>query len=472
MVLNDNRSFTSFLRRNGVGLLCTVGVFILYYQVAYSFRVNMDCADDYRPHMLWALEMTPEDMLSSFYDGSNKLWHIFARAIYALFLPNLWKAAAAATAAADAAAYLILFKIWDRALPEKPPRWLLAPIIATLFIAEALMLPGGAFYRGDGKLLSALNTWHNPTNIMVRPFALAAFYMTVNIYHRRRTGRACILPGPDDPGFAFEGGFWRQFRVPVFTRAELVFYPLCLLLSAWAKPSFLQFFGPAIFLFLLIDVLRTKGMLLPFCIKMAAAYVPASYILYQQFFRNFSGFIPTSQTVEAVGSSIVGGPHGVQIYVGQAASAASSAAAGAAEPSALSAALSDLGAALTQFGSDWLPLVLFCAFPLFILVISPRKSSAGAVTRLGLLCAVAGRLEAVAIHETGSRASHGNFLWGWSLSAWVFWAAAIGQYALLLPEKSVRGKLARYGGTALLAWHLAAGAAYIVRIFQTYDYLF
>ncbi len=447
------RSPAAFLRRNGAAIVCAVGLYILFFQMVMNFRLNPASADDFRSHMLWAIQMTGRDVLSSFYDGSLKLWHIFVKYTYTFLTPNLWKAAAGVTAAADAVAYLLLVKIWDRALPEKFPRWLLAPIVLSVFLLGALTLPGGAFYMKDGVVQGAVNTWHNPTNIMVRPFALAVFYMTVNIYNRRRTGRAGILPGPEGGDFAFEGGFWRQFCVPVFTRWELVLYPLCLLLSAWAKPSFLQFFGPAILLFLLIDVVRTRGMLLPFCLKLALAYVPAGYILYRQFFRNFSAIIPASVQVEAVESSIGAGPHGVQIYLGQDGPAG-------------------LGEVLSRLVTDWAPLVLFCALPLFLIAIAPKKGLSLPATRLGLICVLVGRLEAVLFHETGTRATHGNFVWGFSLAAWMFWTAAIGQYALLLPERSARGKLARYGGTALLLWHLAAGAAYAWLIFRTVDYRF
>ena len=452
--MKNTRSISVFLRRNGAALLCTAGLYILMYQVVYGFRLSSGHLSDYNAHMLWALGLRGKDVLASFYDGSIRLWHICVKYVFELFLHNTWKATAAVTAAADAAAYFLLFKIWDRALEEKFPRWALAILCASVFFVNGLMLPGGAFYIKNDVVQSAVNTWHNPTNIMVRPFALAVFYMTVNIYNRRLYGRDCILPPPESENrFSFEGGFRQQFRRPVFTRKELALYPLCVLFSAYAKPSFLQFFCPAIFVLLVIDVIRTKGMLLPFAVKLAVPYLPAAAIVLRQFRYAFNqGVIDSGQVVEAVESSVTGGPHGVQIYLSQ-------------------EGAFTLSGLLSQ-AAQWLPLLLFCALPIFLLAIDPKRGFGGAVTRLGFLCAVAGRLEAVVFHETGSRATHGNFLWGFSLAAWVFWTAAIGRYAELLPSKTTAGKLARYGGTALLAWHLAVGVAYVVLILRTHDYLY
>lgn len=453
--MTNKRSLSAFLRRNGLAILCTAALTVLMYQVVFTFRLAMaDKLSDYNAHMLWAVGMSPRELFTSFYDGSIRLWHSLVYLVSRL-VPNTWRAAAIVTAAVTGVTYFLLFKIWDRLLPEKFPRWLLALLSASVFLVHQLTLPGGAFYWSPTALQGSINPWHNPTHIMVRPFALAVFYMTVNIYDRRRYGQDHVLPDPEALGgrFAFTGGFWQQFRRPVFTRSELVLYPVCLLLSAYAKPSFLQFFGPALFLFLLIDVIRTKGMLLPFSIKMAVAYLPALLIVLRQFDYAFSsGVIDSSQVVETVESAVNGGPHGVQIYLFRG-----------------SVGLADI---LTRLRTDWLPFLLFCAFPLFLMLIDPKRGFGGAATRLGLLCAIVGRFEAVLFHETGSRAIHGNFLWGFLLASWVFWAAAIGQYAQLLPEKSRQGRLARYGGTALLLWHLIAGVTYVTIILRTANYQF
>lgn len=444
--------FVSFLRRDLTAILLAVGLFFLYYETAHLLTFT---ESDYGQHGFWALIMTREDILASFYNGSERLWHICVH--YLMHLTHdLYAAAAIVTALADAAAYFLVFKIFDLALPEKLPRWLLSILLMAAFIASALTLPGGSFYGGRG----GLSTWHNPTNIMVRPFAAAVFYMTLRIYDRRRYGEHRILPLADgQSGFTFTGGFWQQFREPVYTGAELVLYPLCLLLSVYAKPSFMQFFAPAIFLFLLIDTIRTRGMLLPFCLKLALAYLPAVYLILMA----LRGFFP----------------HGFGLAASSAAaSAAAAAPAGASEYSSEASGIAvyfirpsfdGVGDLLLTVWHQ-LRYLLPCVFALFILVLGARRRSMSSMSRLALLCVAVAYLETWLFHETGNRASHGNFTWGMYLATWLAWTAAIGGYACLLTERGARRRPALYIGSLLLIWHVACGVGYLVTIFLTGDY--
>lgn len=429
-MLKTNR----FLRRQAAALLLTFGVFLLTYAVVFRLCSGNS---DYLLHTLWAIGMSPEQILQSFYDGSERLWHIFVKLLYAL-QGNMWVAAAAVTAAANAAAYYLLFRVTDRLLPEKISRTLTAGLLFLVFSANALCVPGQTLYVSCG----AINTWHNPTNIMVRPFALAVFYMTVRIYDRRRI--------PDSPKalFSLEGGFWHQFREPVYTRAELVLYPLCILCSAYAKPSFLQFFAPAILIFLLIDVVRTKGMLLPFCLKLALAYLPAAIIVLSQFSSFFSGGISISVASSAAADGNASAASGIAVYF-----------------------LRETFAGPEEFfsavGLILLRILRMSAFPLFVLAVAPRDFFRDSACRLGFFGAAAGRLESMLLHETGSRAGHGNFLWGHYLAAWMLWGAAMSRFAVLVRERSTAGRLARCVGLPLLGWHTASGVLYIVQLLRS-----
>lgn len=439
----------SFLRRKGLALLSTAVLFALTYWVVFNFRSG---SSDYLEHLVWATLMSGQDMVAAFRTGQERLWHICVQLVLMLGVDNIWSAAALVTAAANAAAYLLVFLCWDKALPKSTPRWLLAALMLAVFLAGSLTLPGHSFYADR----DTVNTWHNPTNIMVRPFAAAVFYMTVRIYGRRRDRRA-LSPDPagaGSGGFAFSGGFWHQFREPVFTRSELILYPLCLFLGVYAKPSFLQFFAPAIFLFLLADVFRTRGMLLPFCVKLALAFLPAVVVLSLQYYRFF----------------------GARIGLAAASTAVTAAAGEEAARSGLVAyfiapSFSGVGDFLAQLARSLIRVLYPCAFPLFVLFAAPpRLHSASA--RLGFLCMAAGRLEQMCLHETGSRASHGNLAWGYYLSIWLLWTVAMGKFVQLLRDKSCAGALVRWGGGALLAWHLVCGVCYLVRILQTAQFYF
>lgn len=440
--MKSDKPFVSFLRRNGAALLLAIGLFAAFYCAAYRLtRVR----SDYFLHTLWAMDMTPRSMLASFYNGSERLWHIFVHLTANSVIPDMFKASAAVTALADAVTYYMVFMTFDRALPEKMPRWLLAVIVFVPFFATSLTVPGGGLYAGVG----GLNTWHNPTNIMVRPFAAAVFYMTVCIYNRRRYGRHAVFAAAEP--LPFRGGFRAQFGEPIYTRGELILYPLCLLLSVYAKPSFLQFFAPAIFVFLLVDVIRTRGMLLPFCIKLALAYIPAAVIMLMVFRGFFPSGASSAAESAAEASASASGGAGIAIYF-------------------IAPAFDGAGDFLLSLLGELKYLVLPCAFPLAVFLIGGRRGGARSTAGLAAACVVIAFLETLLLHETGDRADHGNFLWGMYLASWLAWTAGAGEYALLVQEKDRRGRLALYIGTPLLIWHLICGIAYFVLILRDGNY--
>lgn len=425
----------AFFRRNGAALVIAVGLFALTYAVVFGFRTG---DSDYIDHLVWAMGMSGQDMLESIYNGSERLWHICVKLLCNTGMPNMWMAAAFVSAASNMIAYFLTFKAWDLAMDENRSRWLPALVIAAAFVAASLTLPGFSSYTGR----AAVNTWHNPTNIMVRPFAAAVFYMTVRIYDRRRYGSISLAENTLAVGFSFDGGFRANWKRPVYTRAELVLYPLCLLLSAYAKPSFLQVFSPAILIFLGIDVIRTKGRLLPFCLKMALAYLPAALILLKQVIYYFGG---STSTTEADASA------GVAIYF-------------------IQQSFSGPGEFLGLIFRNIMQVIYPCAFPLLICILCLKQGPTS--LRLGFTGMIVGWGESLLLHETGSRAEHGNFTWGYYLGIWLFWTAAVGCYCQLVREKTPRGRIALYAGTPLLLWHLACGIYYVVQILATGQYHF
>lgn len=434
----------SFARRWWPALLLGAGLFALMYSVVMAFPGG-DC--DYVDHIIWTMAMDGRACLRSFYNGTERLWHVCVRGVFAL-TGNIWKSAALVTAAADTAAFLLLFGFFNQYLPKKFPRPALAALTAAAFVVSALYVPGlsPTFYLEKG----AVNTWHNPTNIMVRPFAIAVFSMTVRIYNRYRHGAEAPLVCDCLPRSDFELSgkrFWRLFGDNVYKPAELVLYPLCILLSAYAKPSFLQFFAPAILIFLLIDVFRTRGKLLPFCIKLALAYVPAALIVLMQVGHFFGG----SVTVGAEAATTTSG--GIALYF-------------------IEPVFSGAGAFFLAVFRVLAKLLMLCAWPLFILCLDAGAFWRSADGRLSCLCLFTAQVEAMCLHETGSRANHGNFLWGFYLSVWMFWCAAVGRCAALLHKGGKKRTVALCAGGPLLLWHLASGIVYLVKILQSGQYLY
>lgn len=436
------RSLGQFLRRNVPALLLAGGLTVLTYRIVLNFQSGKS---DFIDHLEWAQALNGPAILAAFRGAQERLWHICVYLLLRLGMDDVWKAGALVTAGADAAAYFLVYKCWDRSAPEKQSRCLLAGLLACAFLASSLTWSGQSFYTGR----AAVNTWHNPTNIMARPFAAAVFYMTVCIYNRRRYGHGVVLPPPEDAGkrFSFAGSVGAELRRPVFKGWELALYPVCVLLSAYAKPSFLQFFVPAVFLFLLWDVLCSKGWLLPFSCKMALPYLPAALILLLQVFHFFGG------SVSVGGAGASQSASGIAIYYIQPAFSGEK--------------------ELLRVTLEHCKLFLFpCAFPLLMLLAAPRRSLRSAALRLGWLCLIAGFLEMTFLHETGERASHGNFSWGYYLAIWLLWTASVRLYADLLRGRGASSVIAWFLGTPLLAWHVVCGVMYIEQIFRTAEFYF
>ena len=112
------------------------------------------------------------------------------------------------------------------------------------------------------------NVWHSPTQIMVRPFALLAFYLTVRIYRRWRAAE----------GFP---------KLAYASKREAALYAILITLSVWAKPCYFQVIVPALGVLLLVDLVRSRGKSFLFSLKMAAAYVPGAALTAMKFFDSF-----------------------------------------------------------------------------------------------------------------------------------------------------------------------------------------
>ena len=453
----------ALLRRCGAALLLAVGLYLLTAAVVRGlFRT--DNMADYPAHTLWAIVLTPQDALASLWNGSERLWHICVRVVFGL-TKNMITACVVVTALANAAAYLLVFFSLEAVCPEKCPRWLLALLVAAVFTANALTAPGCPFVTDRGYV----NPWHNPTNIMVRPFAAAVFYMTLRIYNRRRCAVHALWVSENGAPFSFAERLADEWRVPVFTPAELVLYPLCLLLSVYAKPAFLQFFAPAIFLFLLIDVIRTKGRLLPFCVKLALAYLPAVLVLGSQFLYYFGGFSPLAEAQsaadtlrameEAAGETIYYDATsnfdltGIAFYY-------------------ILPSFSGVGEVLAETGKALLLTLYLVAFPLAVFLAESPADRRSAAWRLGWWGVIAARLESLLLHELGIRVNHGNFRWAYFVAVWLLWTIAAVRWIAGVGAADRQSRLLRWAATPLLLWHLAVGVVYLVRILQTSTYWF
>lgn len=100
-------------------------------------------------------------------------------------------------------------------------------------------------------------TWHNSTYIFMRFFSILAFSYFVLIYKNRYTK-----------------SLWLHW----------VLFTLFMVLANFSKPNFCLIFIPSLFIFLLLELIVSKGMLFRFCLKLGISLILSSAILALPYF--------------------------------------------------------------------------------------------------------------------------------------------------------------------------------------------
>lgn len=99
--------------------------------------------------------------------------------------------------------------------------------------------------------------WHNSTYIFMRVFAILAFLYFILIYKNR-----------------YEKSSWLHW----------VLFTLFMILANFSKPNFCLIFIPSLFIFLLFELIISKGKLFWFCFKLAISLILSSAILALPYF--------------------------------------------------------------------------------------------------------------------------------------------------------------------------------------------
>ncbi len=204
------------------------------------------------------------------------LWHYVFRACYTFM--NLFPIAdgeviISAVALTEALFLTITFGlIWkylydsDRDREKKKYSMVLYAIMAF-----GLMMAGPFYVKAVNKsyYLGQLtpNPWHNPTTITVKPFALGAFYYYAKSLKINTNNSLCAVKERDIKK----------------ENVYLIFFSLLLMISAFGKPSFYQMFIPGLFLFCVVDVLRTRFLSFRFCVKTGIAIIPTCAVAIFQY---------------------------------------------------------------------------------------------------------------------------------------------------------------------------------------------
>lgn len=168
---------------------------------------------------------------------------------------TLYGACAVITALANAATLYIAMDYIGKKVPK-------AEYASRIYLCAGLLYVGPLFFpwlNADYYLGTwSPNTWHNPTNSMVRPFALLSVILILEILEAENA----------------------KIKTHLLLAAVLA-------LSVIAKPSFLQGIVPAMVLYVLFELAAVRKIRLRKYLLLASAFIPAAGIMLFQLWLTF-----------------------------------------------------------------------------------------------------------------------------------------------------------------------------------------
>ena len=354
---------------------------------------------DYQPHEQTAMSLTPADPIGLFKAHPEPLWHLLTYFVANVFRCRVEIAAGIVSGLLIVATYLIAFFAIRKTVPgieshEAAGLDLVLHLTCAIFVPFFNKTP----YLGQG----SPNIWHNPTTITVRPIALLVFLLVSSIVMKAREEE-------------FENG------IPV---GRAILTGFLLVLSCFAKPSFVQVFYPAIFTLMVIWLILFKGKNLKLGLQLLAVCVPSLIVMILQFMIAFYSGNKGSGGV-TIAPFVVAG---------------------------------------ARTRSMPISLLLLLAFPLLMLILAAIRKSVSWSDVFVWIMLLWGLVFRLLLVEKGERTYHGNFSWGFMLAAYLVWFTAVRSYLKLYFSEQMTGNKRGVGfvlATLVLALHLLSGLYYL-----------
>lgn len=364
------------------GILFLLTLIMVKVEMAKGHEVLI--YSDFATHSSWAVKELTDPAFDKFY--AYPVWHLLVRAVCAcLPIGREWAGAfvtACCIALTGAALHVFLWK----ELKEKLTAVGICLLDIGLMVLTAVYMPwfNEQVYLGQ----SSPTIWHNPTNMAVKPVALLAFLCFIGAYKE------------------YEKTKWQSF-------AGL---SVLLLLSCFIKPSFVQGFLPAVVVFLLMELIRTKGKTFVFSLKMAAAFVPSGLYFLFQFFSVFGGESERSIGIDPFAVMRLDTAHPL------------------------------------------ISMVQAVAFPLFVLVVLGwKKIWQDKALWFSLVFYVVSLLEFILLIEVTEPAS-GNFEWALQLAMFAFFVMT----AVRFYQMEGKRRWVSIAGSGLILYHVCSGIYYYI----------
>ena len=338
-------------------LIMLAGAVIIYMHEYYTVMKLMKIKT--LTDMQWHADLAKSLHSFSLKEWCYPLWHWCVKGVLKIFKVKLRTAASFVSAAMVVLTYISSF-FFMRLSTRKVSPVFMAIINFFLFTAGALHIHAfnKYYYLGQG----SPNIFHNPTHIAVRLFALPAFFILASVLDR-----------------IAENGF----QTKISKKEEAV---LCILLalSALAKPTFLQTAYPALLFMFIWLMVKSQGKVLRNGIELIICTIPSLLILIYQYSFTFSGN---------------GGENAAEAGM----------------------ELNFMEVWRLYTPSPLLSLLLSSLFPLIIFGITVCRKETKMSFVLAWVIYLTGLCEQSFLMESGERAKHFNFSWGFNLGLFIVW---------------------------------------------------
>lgn len=238
-------------KRLTIDIILSSLLFAITYTIVFK-QTTLMC--DYNVHMNMAVDfwaLIPFELTYPIWHFGVWLFYSIGHVVYDMPIEY---ACAFFSSVVNASIYLIISRLLKR---EKVIN---AEFVAlSLCFVSAIYLPwyNSNVYLGQGSPV----TWHNPTNLMVKPFAILAFFLIVSICNKIKKDK--IIEKKE---------YW--------TLMILVF------VSVLAKPSFFQGIVPSLAVYILFSLLLNRKKIKEYFL-LCTTFVPAFCVMLYQFIVSF-----------------------------------------------------------------------------------------------------------------------------------------------------------------------------------------
>ena len=362
-------------------------------------QVEMEVGDHF-VHGKAALEINRSNFLYKIKVDPHCLWHLIVKTICAVFKTNDLGFVAGIVSGTFVMATYYLTVIYMRGFCAYGYSVMafIASVVGPLYVPWI----NKNYYLGTG----SPNTWHNPTNIVVKPFAVVIFVVVCGLFSKIKEERN--VENTTDLKISFR---------------TVSFLSLIILFSVIAKPSFVMAFIPAVGVYIILLLVFTGRQNLTSYYVLCISFVPGVLILIYQYLAFFG-----DKTGAGIGIDWF---HVVKNWTNH----------------------------------PFLSSMLALCFPVMFLLCNIKREILKTDVQLSLIYISISWLMGNLLFETGEREFHGNFSWAYLLSLYILWMVCLAHFLVDFWEIDIKEKTNRIKQGVLisiLVFHILFGLIYIM----------